>query len=93
MNTQPKLPGTWDWLAIAFTILSLNLFTACLAGETTSAPDLALWYDQPAQKWMTEALPIGNGRLGAMFFGGIARERIQFNEDSLWTGDENPSGD
>jgi len=36
---------------------------------------------------------VGNGRLGAMVFGGVERERIQFNEDSLWTGDENPSGD
>lgn len=44
-----------------------------------------LWYKQPAAKW-TQALPIGNGRLGAMIFGGIADERIQFNEDTLWTG-------
>jgi alpha-L-fucosidase 2 len=39
-----------------------------------------LWYRQPATKW-TEALPIGNGRLGAMVFGGIESERIQINED------------
>jgi len=44
-----------------------------------------LWYSQPAKKW-TEALPIGNGRLGAMVFGGIEDERLQFNEDTLWTG-------
>jgi len=44
-----------------------------------------LWYDRPAQKW-TEALPIGNGRLGAMVFGGTTTERIQLNEDSLWAG-------
>ncbi len=66
----------------------------CLGAlASAAAPDLTLWYDKPAQKWMTEALPLGNGRLGAMFFGGTARERLQFNEDSLWTGDENPSGD
>lgn len=44
-----------------------------------------LWYLQPAAKW-DEALPIGSGRLGAMVFGGTAEERIQFNEDTLWTG-------
>ncbi len=47
---------------------------------------LKLWYDRPAEKW-TEALPIGNGRLGAMIFGGTERERIQFNEETLWTGE------
>ena len=47
--------------------------------------DLTLRYSQPAEKW-TEALPIGNGRMGAMVFGGTARERIQFNEDTLWRG-------
>lgn len=54
--------------------------------------DLTLWYESPATDWMTEMLPIGNGRLGAMIDGGIARDRIQFNEDSLWSGDENVSG-
>lgn len=44
-----------------------------------------LWYRQPAEQW-TEALPIGNGRLGAMVFGGIDRERLQLNLDSLWAG-------
>ena len=47
---------------------------------------LSLWYDQPAKSWMTEALPIGNGPLGAMLFGGTDIERVQFNEISLWTG-------
>jgi alpha-L-fucosidase 2 len=44
-----------------------------------------LWYNRPADAW-TEALPVGNGKLGAMVFGGIRHERIQFNEDTLWTG-------
>ena len=51
------------------------------------AAPLELWYRKEARNWH-EALPIGNGRLGAMVFGGVARERIQFNEQSLWTGDE-----
>ncbi|WP_454884701.1 glycoside hydrolase family 95 protein [Sphingomonas oryzagri] len=44
-----------------------------------------LWYRQPAGPW-TEALPVGNGRIGAMVFGGIAQERLQLNEDTLWSG-------
>ncbi|MGB7749737.1 MAG: glycoside hydrolase family 95 protein [Verrucomicrobiia bacterium] len=46
---------------------------------------LTLWYRRPAQEW-TEALPVGNGRLGAMVFCGVARERLQLNEDTLWAG-------
>lgn len=49
------------------------------------AEPLSLWYRQPASVW-TEALPVGNGRLGAMVFGGISRERLQLNEDTLWAG-------
>ena len=48
--------------------------------------DLTLWYDKPATDWETQALPIGNGALGAMVFGGVESEQIQFNEKSLWTG-------
>ena len=46
---------------------------------------LTLWYKQPAANW-NEALPIGNGRIGAMVFGGVADERIQLNDDTLWAG-------
>lgn len=45
-----------------------------------------LWYNKPAVKW-TDALPIGNGRLGAMVFAGLESDRIQFNEETLWTGE------
>ena len=48
-------------------------------------PLMKLWYTRPAQNWMTSALPIGNGELGGLFFGGIACERLQFNEKTLWT--------
>lgn len=51
----------------------------------TSPSDLTLWYDKPANQWV-EALPLGNGRLGAMVFGGVADERLQLNEDTLWAG-------
>ena len=43
-----------------------------------------LWYDRPAEAW-TDALPLGNGRLGAMVFGGIGHERIALNDDTLWS--------
>ena len=46
---------------------------------------LTLWYTKPAVKW-TEALPLGNGRIGAMVFGGVEEDRVQFNEETLWTG-------
>ena len=49
------------------------------------AGDWILWYDRPAVKW-EEALPVGNGHLGAMVFGGAEKERIQFNEHTVWTG-------
>src|SRR5215510_2727692 len=47
--------------------------------------ELRLWYNKPSAKW-TDALPIGNGRIGAMIFGGVQQDRIQFNEETLWTG-------
>lgn len=46
---------------------------------------LTLWYRKPAEKWI-EAMPVGNGRLGAMVFGGVDTERLQLNEDTLWSG-------
>lgn len=54
---------------------------------------LSLWYDKPATDWMTEALPIGNGYMGVMFFGGIESAQLQFTEGSLWSGGPNSSPD
>ncbi len=55
--------------------------------------ELKLWYDQPAREWMTEALPVGNGYMGSMFFGGVEKEQIQFTEGSLWSGGPGSSPD
>ena len=55
------------------------------AGPAGSPSDQRLWYRQPASRW-EEALPLGNGRLGAMVFGRVAQERLQLNEDTLWAG-------
>jgi len=54
-------------------------------GEAPAASRLSLWYRAPATEWVG-ALPVGNGRLGAMVFGGVVQERLQLNEDTLWSG-------
>src|ERR1700681_2151707 len=54
------------------------------AAETEPESTLRLWYRQPAPDW-NEALPIGNGRLGAMVFGGVSEERLQLNENTLYS--------
>ena len=54
-------------------------------GHAAPAQDLKLWYDKPAGQWV-EALPVGNGRLGAMVFGGVDSDRLQLNEGTLWAG-------
>jgi len=60
--------------------------TAALTGNAEPpATTLTLWYHQPARTW-NAALPVGNGKLGAMIFGGVAREQLQLNEDSVWEG-------
>ena len=72
-------------------LLCSTLIVACalLVTRATAGPvtddAFILWYNQPAQKW-TEALPVGNGRVGAMVFGGVSQERLQLNEDTLWAG-------
>ncbi|MCY3018539.1 MAG: glycoside hydrolase family 95 protein [Planctomycetota bacterium] len=55
-------------------------------GAVAAADAPRLWYEQPAATW-NEALPLGNGRIGAMVFGGTARERLQLNEETIWTGE------
>ncbi|MET0465469.1 MAG: glycoside hydrolase family 95 protein [Chitinophagaceae bacterium] len=68
-------------LFFSFLITLLNT-----QGWTQQAQPLKLWYDKPAANW-NEALPIGNGRLAAMIFGGTDRERIQLNEETVWSGE------
>ena len=63
----------------------LVYFLLLLFCSNISAQSALLWYKQPAKVW-TESLPLGNGRLGAMVFGGVSQELIQLNESSLWSG-------
>ena len=53
--------------------------------STKRLRDMVLWYRQPAEQWM-EAMPMGNGMIGAMVFGGVQKERIALNESSFWSG-------
>ncbi len=62
-------------------ILCLHVGLLAAGGDSQK-----LWYDKPAGKWH-EALPLGNGRLGAMVFGSVSKERLQLNEESLWAGE------
>jgi alpha-L-fucosidase 2 len=73
------LAGSAGVLAVAARYSSMTDATP------TNTPKQELWYRQPAKEW-TEALPVGNGRLGAMVMGGTEQERIQLNEETLWTG-------
>src|SRR4051794_22238767 len=79
-----KLSGMATLLSITFGIMNAQ-----------DAMPNQLWYEQPARNWV-EALPIGNGRLGGMVFGGIELEHVQLNEDTIWAGEKrdrlNPEG-
>lgn len=74
-------------------IHALLLLVVTLPLSVSRGDPLMLWYSKPGKTPMTEGLPIGNGRLGALLLGGVEQDRIVLNEDSLWTGNENPSGD
>ena len=65
---------------LALLMLAIPLFAMSQTEEK-----LKLWYDEPAKEW-TEALPIGNGRIGAMVFGNPVQEEFQINEETVWGG-------
>ena len=70
--------------------LSASAAFAEISSERVAVPahpvsEARLFYDAPAQVW-TEALPLGNGRLGAMVYGGVAKELVPINEDTIWSG-------
>jgi len=67
-------------------VLVLALISGCrTGGDNITDSKWVIWYQQPADGW-TEALPVGNGSLGAMVFGDVAEERLQLNEDTMWAG-------
>ena len=94
-NPKPGTAGVSLRTLVFYLLIFGSLTAGCLTGAVEASKSeiaaqqdfsaLKLWYNQPAGKW-TEALPVGNGRLGAMAFGGTTAERIQLNEDTLWAG-------
>ena len=81
------MPSKFNSTLLLAGALALPLFAQDPSPDLSPAPaePLTLWYRRPAAQWV-EALPLGNGRLGAMVFGGIEQERIQINEETLWAG-------
>ncbi len=73
-------------------LLLVGLIICCLGVGVAADSSLVLWYGKPAQDWETQALPVGNGRIGCMVFGGVPVEHIQFNDISLWSGNEIDTG-
>ena len=70
------------FIAVAFALAGCS----SRAAPAQQPSDLILWFDEAAERW-EEALPVGNGRLGAMVFGGLSREQIQLNEETVWAGE------
>src|SRR5690606_39072492 len=62
----------WGWMLLSF-------------GFLRAQDNAIIWYERPAREWV-EALPLGNGKMGAMIFGGVEEELIQLNETTLWSG-------
>ncbi|GAB4413985.1 MAG: glycoside hydrolase family 95 protein [Bacteroidia bacterium] len=75
-------------LAATSLLLLLRCTPAPTPADTAPDADLRLWYDRPAAIW-EEALPLGNGRIGAMAYGGTAHETLQLNEETVWAGGPN----
>src|SRR5678810_1335827 len=72
------------------TLLACLFFCATwLDGVSQARSPLKLWYNQPSGTTWENALPIGNGRLGAMVYGNVGKETIQLNEHTLWSGGPN----
>lgn len=75
--------------SLLLTVLELNAQQQVVTSEAIDSksfdPANVMWYDKPAAVW-EDALPVGNGRLGAMVFGGVKEERIQLNEETYWSG-------
>ena len=74
--------------AIQTVLVILILLASMFSLSAEASGHHILWYDQPAQNW-NEALPIGNGRLGAMVFGNVSTDRLQLNEETIWAGRPN----
>ena len=70
---------------VLLSIAALGCWAVLCGAADTNSRDMVLWYRQPASAWL-QAMPLGNGMIGAMVFGGIEQERIALNESSFWSG-------
>jgi len=89
MDYGNRPPPSRAWFAQGSAVAALTLAAALTApapGAPPPSEPLSVWYARPAREW-EEALPVGNGRLGAMVFGDPGVERLQFNQDTLWQGE------
>jgi alpha-L-fucosidase 2 len=77
-------PFRWQWLGRT-AVAGASLLAVDMAADAQNAGDSILWYRQPATNWL-QALPLGNGMIGAKVFGGTREERIALNESSFWSG-------
>ena len=89
-----KSPKHLRRMLLASFACTLSVFSLGLIACDEAGPDktLKIILTAPADDWQSECLPIGNGRMGAMIYGGIDKEHIQFNEDTVWIGDEKDTG-
>ena len=81
-------------VSFRFLLIYISLHLGC-SELVKDNPYQTLWYDEPAEVW-EDALPLGNGRFGAMVFGNPINDRIQLNDDSLWPNDlewDHPPGE
>src|ERR1051325_9765743 len=89
MSPKRQSKRLLNLMSLPYLLFSARLLFVCLILMNSALPAESqsnlLTYDRPAAKW-TEALPLGNGRIGAMVFGGTADERLQINESTLWGG-------
>jgi alpha-L-fucosidase 2 len=83
-----RLPQILPTVGVVFAAIACSSLAAPSSQPEPAGgtPGLTLWYDRPAEKWV-EALPLGNGRMAAMVFGGLAREKLSLNEDTLTSGE------
>src|SRR5918999_1821662 len=84
-NPKSQIRTSKPLVCAALCLLGIGIWDLGFSrpAEGASAADHIVWYRRPAPQW-DHALPLGNGRLGAMVFGQVNRERIQLNENTLW---------
>jgi alpha-L-fucosidase 2 len=93
MNLKTAIPFIGTCRAISLLFIFLALSASPLLSGQDMLSGMKIWFNRPAENW-NEALPVGNGRLGAMIFGSVEKERLELNEQTVWTGaprwDANP---